>query len=196
MGDDATFVYGDGPPVQATTHTGHAAPEDIIAIGKQIWSRVCASGVGAKDDAGNDKLLTRLQNEFKDFNASFPIVMRWMVQMRQFNDKALHKYLLKHGTANLDTREAFLDLQAEYLVLLYREEHPRADRSFINQYRASLVAQLRKEDKEFMDMNATVEAELKDQQAKIDRERREEIYVQLLARRVKAEAEAEAGGAR
>lgn len=191
MTDDATFIYGDAaPPLQATTHTGHASPEDIIAIAKQIWKRVRDSGVGAKDDAGNDRLLTELQDDFKDFNASFPIVMRWMVQMRQFSDKALHKYLLKHSTTSLDTREKFLDLQAEYLVLLYRESHPRASAGYINQYRASLVAQLRKEDKEFMEMNATVEAELKAQQAKIDHERREELYARLLALRVKAEADA------
>jgi hypothetical protein len=190
---DATIVYGDSPPVRATTHTGHASPDDIVAIAKQIWACVTESGVAKSDDAGNDALLSTLQNRFREFNASFPLVMRWMVQMRQFKVAALHKYLIKHGTADLSSRENFLDLQAEYLVLLYREAHPRADQSFVRRYRASIIAQLRKEDAEFMDMNKTVEEEIKARQAEVDTARRDELYAFLLAARVKKEQEAALG---
>ncbi len=105
-----------------------------------------------------------------------------MVQARQYKPKALKLYLLKHASATLDSREKFLELQAEYLVLLYREYHAKqhTPEATINAYREHVVKQLLDEDKEFVEVQKQVEAELEAAQKKADSERRLELYKTLL----------------
>jgi hypothetical protein len=190
--DDAGYVYAE-TEVSAQVHSAYrATPDAVVAIGKTIWAEVEKSGVPGDDDAGNDALLGRLQAQYKDFTTSFPLVVRWMVQMRLFNAEALRKYLLKHAAAKLDTRRDFLELQAEYLVLLYRETHRRPDEAFVKRYREALVRQLLEEDEEFAKIQRQLKADLKLEDAALDRDRRRRLH-ELLASRVQREAAGFAG---
>jgi len=194
MEDNANYAYGE-IPVSAGVHSAQrATPEQIVALAKKIWRDINTSKVAKDDDSGNDALLGRLQAEYSDFNQSFPIVLRWMVQLRQFNAAALEKYLLKHATAKLDTREEFLRLQAEYLVLLYRETHRHPDENFVRLYRDSIVKQLLEEDKAFLEMQEQVEDDLAQRAQAIDADRRKRLYEYLLARKVAREKVAAPGG--
>jgi len=187
-GEEApSYAFGE-VPVQASVRSERATPAELVAIGREIWKRVTSSGVGADDNVGNDRLLETLQEEYKDFNTSFPLVLRWMVQMRKFNAKAFEKYLLKHAAAKLDTRVAFLELQAEYLVLMYREENRHPDEAFVRRYRASLVEQLVEEDKTFLKLQAQVEEDLEARAAEVDLDRRKRLYEYLLAQKIARES--------
>ena len=191
---DTNYSFGE-VPVEAQVHSAHrATPEELVAMAKKIWGKVGKSGVAKEDDKGNDALLEQLQAEFKDFNTSFPLVLRWMVQMRQFNAEALKKYLLMHASAKLDTREGFLKLQAEYLVLLYRETHRHPDEGFVRRYRESLVRQLLEEDKSFLKMQKQVEDDLAKQAVDYDIDRRQRLYQYLLAQKIAREKVSSGGG--
>jgi hypothetical protein len=184
---DENIVFSEtnvGGPGVSVTNSQQATPAQLVALAKTIWEKVKRSGVAAEDDSGNDALLASLQEEFKDFNISFPLILRWMVQMRKFNARALEKYLMKHSTTKMDTREAFLRLQAEYLVLLYREEHRHPDENFIKRYRQSLVEQLVEEDSTFTTMQKQVEVDLAAQEQVVDADRRMRLYKFLLAQKV------------
>lgn len=182
MDDDTNYVYGEvaGVEPEFKTHTERASLEDILAIAKEIWARVNSSGVDVKDDAGNDKLLAEVQKEFKDFTASFPLILRWIVQARKYNYNALRKYLMKHAHTELNSREKLLELQAEYLVFIYREEHPRVSTKLIHEYRRRLVEQLHVEDKQFLEMHKQAEKEVEDFNKAVDAERRKEILARLV----------------
>ena len=183
----AHFSFGEAPVEASVASSQRATPAEIVAIARQIWRRVADSKVAKEDNAGNDQLLEAIQADYKDFNTSFPLVLRWMVQMRKFNAKAFEKYLLKHASAKLDTRQAFLELQADYLVLLYREEHRHPDENFVRRYRASIVEQLLEEDKTFLDMQKQVEEDLARHASDVDRDRRQRLYEYLLAQKVARE---------
>lgn len=184
---DPNYAFGEAP-VAASVHTAQrATPEELVDLARAMWLRVKASAVPAGDDAGNDALLEQLQAEFSDFNQSFPLVLRWMVQMRQFSARAFKKYLLQHAAAKLDTREAYLRLQVEYLVLLYRATHAHPDELYVRRYREALVEQLLAEDKAFMKLQEQVEADLAAQAKEIDADRRRRLYESLLARKVARE---------
>lgn len=176
---------------EAQVRTERATPEKIVGIADQIWERIRGSGIAEGDHAQNDQLLGTLQNEFKDFGASFPLILRWMVQVRRYSRKALKLYLLQHATADLSTREGFLALQAEYLVLLYREDNAHVDENRAKQYRESIVAQLLKEDEEFKRLQAEVDAEVAKSRERMDRDRREALRAYLLAKRAREEEKAE-----
>lgn len=183
---ESNYSFSD-VPVSTTVSTKRATVEEITAIAKQIWGKVAKSKIDKADDENNDKLLGQLQLEFKDFNSSFPLVLRWMVQMRKFNTKVFEKYLLKHASAKLSTREEFLELQAEYLVLLFREESNHPDESVVKKYRAAIVKDLLAEDKKFIELHEQVEKDIEVQDSKNDVDRRKRLYEFILAQKVAQE---------
>jgi hypothetical protein len=191
---DQNFAFGETPVKASLSSAQRATPAELVALARRIWQRVTAANIASEDNAGNDKLLESLQAEFSDFSTSFPIVLRWMVQMKKFNARAFEKYLLKHASAKLDSREAFLELQADYLVLLYREEHKRPDENLVRRYRSSIIEQLLEEDKAFQKMQKQVEEELARQEENVDQDRRTRLYEFLLTHKVAHETVGPGGG--
>lgn len=191
---DAGVAFGEAPVI-AKVGSAHASLEDIVAEARAIWRAVGASKVDKGDAPGNDALLERLQTEHANFCQSFPIVLRWMVQLREFHPKAFEKYLRKHASAELGSREDFLRLQAEYLVLLHREANPRQSEKFIRFYREQLVNQLLAEDKAFVEIQKQVEADFEAQAEATVADRRRRLYEYLLAQKARAGAPPGGGAA-
>ena len=188
-------VFGE-VDVSAKPGSGYASIEDILKIGRQIWKRIETSGVSPQDDAGNDKLLEKIQAEFNDFTATFPIIVRWAVQLRKFSGNALEKYIRLHSTADLKSREGFLKLQAEYLVMLFREENGRRlDEKAVQAYRNEIIKRLMEEDKAFQDMKAEAEKEAAEQAAAVDTERRQKLFEFLRAQTLAKKAQQESSAA-
>lgn len=188
----ANTVYAE-VPVQASVSSSRKTPDEIVAIGVKLWEAVKKSGVAPEDDAGNDALLDRLQGEFRDFAVSFPLIMRWIVQARQFSSAALRKYLLGHTAVS--SREEFLALQAEYLVILFREANRHPSEALVRRYRSELISQLKAEDETFLAVHREAEAEVARQDAVVDRDRRRVLYESLVQRRLAAQDSAAQGGA-
>lgn len=178
------YVFADvavGSGLSASIHSQRATPDEIVAIAKNIWADVRASGVAENDNAGNDELLSELQEKYADFTKSFPLVIRWMVQARQFSAKALKSYLLQHANTDMSSRESFLRLQAEYLVLLHRASHPHADEALVKKYREAVIANLLEEDKAVTEIEQQVTEEFAARAAAADQERRARLYNALKA---------------
>lgn len=176
----------DGVDVRAEVSAAQSAtPQELVALASAIWKEVKASGVDPADDEGNDALLKKLQDQHRDFGQSFPLVLRWMVQVRSYHPRAFEKYLLKHAGLRLDSREDFLRLQAEYLVCLFREKTAHADERAVKQYRDNIVRTLLAEDKEFMRVSKEVEEEMEARARAVDLERRRLIYEALAAERLR-----------
>lgn len=148
----------------------YSTPDEIKSIARNIWEKVKQNP--QKSDEDDDRLLEQIQAEFVDFNQSFPIVVRWMVQMRRFSFRAFDKFLMKHANRKLSSREDFLELQVEYLVLLHREDHPHESENVIKKYRSNLVQQLLDEDKLFVKISKEVEAEMEQKNKEYDEDRR------------------------
>jgi hypothetical protein len=181
----ANFEFGEVPITSTISSSKRATPDELVKLAQNIWKKIKESKVPKDDEAGNDKLLEILQDEFKDFNMSFPLILRWMVQMRKFSSKAFEKYLLKHASVKLDSREAFLELQADYLVLLYRSENAHPDESYVKKYRASIIKNLLDEDKLFLEVQKEVEKDLARDASIIDIDRRAKLYEFLLNQKSK-----------
>jgi hypothetical protein len=161
-----------------------ARADGVIAEAREIWRRVAEAGVAPDDDGGNAALHARLQAEHPDFAQNFPLVLRWMAQLRLFDAEVLRQYLQGHAAsfdgARPNTREAYFELLAEYPVLLYRKTHqPREAQAL--QYRDELIRQLREEDRDFMATYEAARGELSRQAAEADRAQRERLYRTLLA---------------
>lgn len=173
--EGANLVFGE-IPVTTKFKNKSASPDELVEIANRIWVEVEKSGVEKEDDAGNKELLSRLQKEFKDFNLSFPITLRWMVQLRKYSEVAFRKFLLHHAAANLSTREGFLELQAEYLVQIYKHEHKHPDERAVKAYRKDIVAQLIKEDKDFLEKHSKAEKEIEEEERRFNEAKKRAIY--------------------
>ena len=164
----------------------YASPQELQDMAQQIWKKIKNSPISAQTQDEEEKILREYQSEFADFNQSFPIVLRWMVQVRKFSSRAFGKYLTKHANTDLNSREEFLKLQAEYLVLLYREEHPHADELFVKNYRSSLIQQLLDEDKLFIEISKEVEKDMELKNKEFDEDRRRRL-IEIIKHKVQNE---------
>ena len=186
------IIYADQVNIQSSlpVNNGSATTDEILLIAKQIWKKVIAADLkGEKSEIKQsqekiqekeDKLLEILQIEYKDFSQSFPLVLRWMVQMRQFKVSIFEKYLKKFSAAKVANREEFLDLQAEYLVMMYRYTNSHIEEHKVQEYRKNIIQSLIDEDKMFKEIQKEVEEQMKIEDDAINEERKKKIYTQLM----------------
>ena len=147
----------------------------ILDQAKEIWKKVKANK--PTDNTQQDILLEQLQQEYKDFHSTLPLVLRTMVQMNMYSPKALTKYLLRMKVVlpTFKDRREWVRFQAEYMYYLYRENNPRVDVKSAQKYRKDIEDMLLKEDDEFKQL---LEEYNKAIEAQKDKER-DDLYNQL-----------------
>lgn len=136
--------------------------EDVIILADNIWKDIKSSQLN------EDQKMETYYSKYNTFAGSFPIVLKWMIQMNSYNKSAFKKFLYKYNNTTVNDKTSFLTLQAEYLVYVYRESK-HVTTSQINTYRNCVVKQLLDEDKEFEEIQEQIKQEK-------DSERRKNIY--------------------
>lgn len=148
--------------------------EQLLALANAIWQEV------KKDKQTDlDSLYVSVFDKYKDFGMSFPLILRWMVQMKKFSEKAFKKFLIKYSSSKVNSKKDFLILQAEYLVYLY-EESKHYSKSDVVQYREFIIKQLLEEDALFDKVHEEVQIEEKKNKEVLSKESREKLYNYLL----------------
>lgn len=104
-------------------------PEFILNEAKQMWAE-CKKQFKEKkikfgDAENTEQLINYMRNSHKDFCKSYPIVMRYMAEMHTFHANAFRKYLKKIAANPWKTEDEYLDSQADYICMLYKETHKR-----------------------------------------------------------------------
>jgi hypothetical protein len=122
-----------------------------------------------------EDLLAKYQNKYKEFSMSFPIVLRYMVQMQQYNRKAFDRYIRRLYEKPYRSEEEYCKRQSEYVMYLYMEVNPRSKKKENEAIKKEVYDMLLKE------LNAFKEAQkkTKEEQEKNNRinniERRKEL---------------------
>jgi hypothetical protein len=111
-------------------------------------------------DAELSKMLERLHKREPDFAQSFPLVLRWMVHVGEYNSEIFRTYLTKFAETRPKTREEFRSLQVDYPVALWKSHNPRHDGEALKKFRTSLLDQLKEEDELFEKSVKEAEAEV------------------------------------
>ena len=179
-------IFADKVNVESTLPvSNNISYDEIQLIAIEIWKNVISKNV--QDANQQDKLLEDLQKEYKDFAQAFPLVLRWMVQMRQFKSTIFKKYLQKVASAKISNREEYLDLQAEYLVMMYRYKNSHIEEHKVQEYRRNLIQSLIDEDKLFKEIQKEVEAQMKIEAKEANEERKKKIYTMLMEKKIALE---------
>ena len=164
---------------KTTMHISTATCEQIIDQANKIWKIVLErmddkklTKKSTSQDSQKKELLNELQDSYKDFNISFPIVLRWMVEAKKYKAKVFKQYLLKYAKAEFKTSEDFVKMQAEYLVCIFENDNPHVSQKNINKFRDTTVNAMLEEDREFKKIYARIEKELEVEKQLSDQERR------------------------
>jgi hypothetical protein len=150
--DDAAYVENEfkSDKVQGSIKVKYVKTSAVLNEIKDIRTKINASGIEPDDKEGNAGLLKRLRDEHKDFSTSHTVVLRWMVEMRQYDERAFLTYAKNHVKGNYKDRKEFWEAQAEYLVLLFKRLNPRVGIKTVYQYRKNVFESIKKDDEEFM----------------------------------------------
>ena len=135
--------------------------EIVINTIKEILNKVKCSEIDPKNSEENTKLLKILQNEYKDFSTTHPVVLRWMVEARQYDEQAFRTYARNHVKSTYKDRNEFWKCQGEYLILLFRRLNPKASVKAVRNYRDNVMGLLKKDNDEFDDANKKADEEIK-----------------------------------
>lgn len=122
---------------------------EILAEADAMWKKCRKAKINIQDQAQVDLLMTRLRREHKEFSTSYPIIMRYMAQFGSYTHAALEKYLKVVESRPWKSEEEYLDSQADYAVILYKETHPRWNTSQVANLRKNIRATLGAESKMF-----------------------------------------------
>ena len=118
-----------------------------------------------KQDEYSD-VVRKLQQEYKDFNITFPIFIRCTVQTGDYNKKAMRAFLEKHSRTRMQSMTDFLELQKDYVIYLYRETHPHWNPKDVIRMSQNILDALHREHKEFKDMADEVDKDFKEYELK------------------------------
>lgn len=131
-----------------------------------------------------DKKLEAFQDKYKEFGRSFPIVLRHIVQHRKLYETIFKRYiaLCKHKPTH--SMKEFQERQADYLVMVYREEHPRCAPREIAMAKKKYIDDLRNEEEYMKKVMEEVQKERKLEAERFAKERRSDI-IKLISRCIK-----------
>ena len=106
----------------------------------------------------DDEKLDFYQNKYNQFAMTFPIVLRYMVQLRQYNKKAFVKFVTRLTNYPYKSELEYCERQADYVKYLFMEtskSHNMRDAQSIWQNTYDMLA---KEVKMFKDAEAVVKS--------------------------------------
>lgn len=178
--DKTEYVYSE----QTCKYECNLSSEQLITLANTIWQDVKTELKKVKSDTEDneveiDKLYVTMFDKYKDFGTSFPVILRWMVQMKRYSERAFKKFIVKYSTYDIKSKKDFLILQADYVVYLY-EETNHYTKNEVNKYRNFIIKQLLDEDSVFEQIHKDVEQEELKNKEKKSNECREKLYSFLL----------------
>lgn len=128
--------------------------DDIIDEAIIIWKKAQTHfhNIARDDIDGMCALMSQLRDEHRQFCQSYPIVLRYMCELREFSVRAFRKYLRKIEKHPWKTEAEYLDSQVDYIVLLYKAMHPKWKKNEVDNLRINTRNQLQCEHDRFKNM--------------------------------------------
>lgn len=128
----------------------------VLNEAKEIWKKVKAMKVPPGDSIKAELCMDAIRREHRDFCQAYPIVLRYMAQMGEFRAKAFKQYLAHIVHHPWSTEDAFLESQADYVVLLYKATHRKWNTTEISNLRKNIRDMLFMEHNDFKEKVAKI----------------------------------------
>ena len=166
-----TYVNKLPPTMSLSVRNEHeVSPEFIHDESREIWAKCKLAFKTKSIKLGNEAKTQTLLNEIRDqhpnFSMSYPIVVRYMVEMQEYHPDAMRKYLMRIATHPWKSDDEYLDMQAEYVVILYKETHKHWGKDKIQLLRDNVRTLLHNEHYQFKNNIEVVKSEVERQENK------------------------------
>jgi hypothetical protein len=144
--------YSSDSIITAKIHNKtNVTKEEIVEEAIKVWEKRKKEVFDITDQTSADEFMSKMRKEHKDFCMSYPIVLRYISQFKSFNKIAFKKYLDKIEKRPWTGESEYLDSQADYAVILYKQTHPKWNTTEVNNIRRNIRMLLEKESKMFKD---------------------------------------------
>jgi hypothetical protein len=147
----------------------------VVNKGVDVWNFIEQE---KKNNVDEKKILEKVIQCYRPFISSYPVVVRLMLS-GEYSTRAFKKFLIKCGRMEIKSREQFLRMQIEYIIIMYKINNPHPDEKFIKNYRSELISNILNDDKEFMKLNEMAEKIYSKNREDIINQRRQTIYKYL-----------------
>ncbi len=124
----------------------------VVREASRIWRRMRSARLPPGDMVAANAFMDRVRPDHQKFCQAYPIVFRYICQMQQYSARAFRLWLMKIKEHPWTSEEGYLEAQAEYAVMLYRDKKPRAPMSEYENLRANIHATLSSEHKKFKEL--------------------------------------------
>lgn len=123
-----------------------------------------------------NELIKKIQDKFKDFSRSFPIMLRHIVQTHKVYPEVITRYVKLCQVQPTHSVADFQKRQADYMAMVYRQEHPRAGQKEIALIRAKYEQNLKKEEEYMKKVMDVISEERKTKRNEFNESKRNELF--------------------
>jgi hypothetical protein len=117
------------------TNEKDVTPKDIVdeacVMWKKIYSAIKSDPRGWENDNG-ETIMKNIRSEHREFSTSYPIVVRYMCQMGQFDKHAFELWIRKIQMHPWKSESEYVEAHADYIRRLYIAKNPRASKKEID----------------------------------------------------------------
>lgn len=108
--------------------SGEKWAEKQIQLANKIWDDVneCFESDNFARLTTQEQL-KYFQSRYLNFNKQHPLPLRYMIEARQYKTEAFRRYINKVCKSKIGAQEVFLERQADYVVMLWKELTPKYD---------------------------------------------------------------------
>lgn len=153
--------------------------EFVVNEANAMWKECKSRNIKYGDIERSDKLMAEMQKTHPEFSKSYPIVLRYMCQMQEYNSKAFKMWLDKIKVRPWKTEGEYLDAQADYVTMLYRAIKPRSPQKDINTLRTNIRNMLQREHDTFKKYVNEYDAEVSAEE-KLLREKNKQEFIDYI----------------
>lgn len=123
--------------------------------------------------------LKYFQSRYLNFNKQHPLPLRYMIEARQYKQEAFRKYINKVSKSKAGSQEVYLERQADYVVMLWKELTPKYDTKKAKELWEYTFETIKKETDLFKDIQETANEIANKIDSETFHKYKEDLYTQI-----------------
>jgi len=145
------YSAGDSPAFTLKINNEKDVSIDyIVKEADGIWQECLKRKVHFGDTVASDALSAEMSKRYPDFSNSYPIVLRYICQMKEYKGKVFRRWLTKINIHPWKTESEYLDAQADYVAMLYQAIKGRStNKTQVSNLRTNIRKMLQQEHDQF-----------------------------------------------